>query len=92
MEIDKEKCLICSGEMRIINPPDNGCVVCINGCTAYLFGSKTNTVIFVSLRFDNRKKDDNYSYTIPDEVEHLQRRVNYWKENDRYLLEILGRS
>lgn len=89
MKIDPTKCLICDSEMKRIGKSTD--VKCINDCMSYLIDYETIRVELVYLRLDDGEKLDKYIYVIPREGSHLQQRIDYWKENDRYLIEILGR-
>lgn len=94
MKIDPEKCLICdSGIKRGEDVIGRQYISCVNGCVSYIVGSVSDFVIFVCILFDNNKKANNrYAYVLPSERESLQQRIAYWKENDRYLLEIMEKN
>lgn len=88
------KCPLCGGKH---NPNDQEWwkFACINGCFKFAFKLNQHTheedvfavcgKIFVI-----------YDFMPPEKrmeiLEEISREVNYWKENDRYLIEIIERS
>ncbi|MNJ90117.1 hypothetical protein D3C87_77110 [compost metagenome] len=93
------KCPICSGDMKELFSPI--WQKCINGCynVSYLDANFVNIAKekFIACTYINLSKEELF---IPDKQgingclykEELLNRISYWRENDRYLAEILTKG
>lgn len=90
MEIDKRICLICDGKMEHTEHSQG--LQCVNGCLSYTTSFSHSVVIFVTLLFDYDKHNWKaaFIYPVPEEIDILKERIEYWKENDRYVMKIMG--
>lgn len=88
--IHKENCPICQTKLiRVDRPLLDPYYICINKCyklISYLRGSHCFVTIF------EKQSELNYSSgyeKLKTIVAEVTSQINYWKENDRYLVKIL---
>lgn len=96
MEFDYDftKCAICDGEMYEYGKEMTRCK---NKCCIYDFNTdEGKTIVLVSIfndseiwYFVDRYKDNDLSDIYVIDNESFLKRVNYWRENERYLIKIM---
>lgn len=95
------KCLICGSKANIIvRTRGIEAIECSNRCCKYVVNDiDTNLATYDFYIFSNlfniKEKRDTYGYLINDKkdyeiVDEIKNKIEYWKENERYICEILN--
>lgn len=87
----RKTCQICEVDFIFSEtPPDR---ICPNGCCEVIVSDFDDRTIGIYMNFEPSDEDDEPCYyQIPEERDELIERIKYWKEDYRYLAEILERS
>lgn len=92
-DLNFDKCMICGSEMLIHG--DFDCGKCRNGCTYWETDMHTG-YSNVIVRFEKKTfyNIDFYNLNQPflSEIAEFIDSINYWRENERYLIKIMERS
>lgn len=95
MTLDKNICPICGSKTKMDRgaPPDR---VCLNGRVTFIVSDVTYDIFGVLLEFEVEDltlthPEDSKFFGMPEEIDKFEARIEYWKEDDKYLLEILSR-
>jgi hypothetical protein len=95
-ELDPYVCPICGSKTRFV-PDEEPDRACINGCITFSVAYDESQIYGATVEFDDEDYNLNFFgdakyFSLPKEINKLRERIKYWKENDRYLAEILIRK
>lgn len=93
IKLDQQVCPICGTETVFDEEDDE--MVCRNGCISFYLTEYHGKIFGVIVNFDKEDislqfPEDAKYYKIPRDFFKLCKRIEYWRENDRYLLEIMS--
>lgn len=86
-----EDCPICGSKMNCYEDLDYIEYKCKNSCFSISnLYENCDTITIFNDREDYWHIDKNYSFKIKELMyKHIEKKIEYWKENNRYLLKIL---
>lgn len=93
IKLDQQVCPICGTETFLDEEEHD--MVCRNGCISFCLTEYHGKIFGVIVNFDpidtgRLFPEDAKYYKIPRDFFKLCKRIEYWRENDRYLLEIMS--
>ncbi|MNJ90052.1 hypothetical protein D3C87_76440 [compost metagenome] len=97
-DYDFSKCPICGSKMV---DQEKHVTICKNGCCEYDFDTDSEkTLVYIVMfseenylinRYKSNSQDNLNSATVTIDTRSFLRQIDYWRENNRYLMKIMGR-